>query len=97
MNEAEYQRFKRRIWRLTGQGSPHVDKVYERMVELEEQGKLADEIVAETLEPVREMVRALTPFARKVVGRVEQESGMTFDDFVWLRDYAPPEDESDRA
>lgn len=91
MSEAEYQRFKKRVWRLTGQGDATVDALYEKMLDEEAKGKTGDEIVADIWEELRALAKRFAPIVRHVVGEVERQSGMTFDDFLWLRDYDPPD------
>src|SRR5215204_6475822 len=97
MTEAEYQKLKRRIWRLTGQGQESVDAVYEKMLEEEAKGKTGDEIMEAVRELVQRMVRALMPTIRLVVSHIERESGMAFEDFVWLQHLEIEGDEEAKA
>ena len=97
MTEAEYQKLKRRIWRLTGQGQESVDAVYEKMLEEEAKGKTGDEIMEAVRELVQRMVRALMPTIRLVVSHIERESGMAFEDFVWLQQLEIEGDEEAEA
>ena len=97
MTEAEYQKLKRRIWRLTGQGHDSVDAIYEKMLEEEAKGKTGDEVMEATRELVRRMVRTLMPTVRLVVSHIERGSGMAFEDFMWLQRLEIEGDEEAKA
>lgn len=93
MNEVEYQKAKRRLWRMTGKGNHTADRMYSKLLAAEEEGKSTEEIVAMLRGDIRTFVRKVLPLWKGVREAVEGETGMTFEDFLWLRDYAPSEEE----
>ncbi len=79
MNErgARYNKARRIIRRNALQGDPTAKRLYAVIREGEQRGDSEEEVIAALLAEISAML--------------EQETGMTFDDYLWLASYAPPE------
>jgi hypothetical protein len=96
VTDPKYHKFRRQL-RRRASDNDFAARYWQRWLELEEQGKEPGAIYATVCEEFRadfDRMKSVIKAAQVAMSKsIGESTGMTLDDYVWLRDYDPPEEQ----